>query len=163
MALTSAGFLLTVTLKDSAGDASVMRFELTAANAAAATTDAAAILPLLQALTDGVVAGYSISERFIEGAFAHPAGGVEVENRAVVVCQITNKPGKTTNLVIPAAKSEIFVSTVGPQRNSVNTTNAALLAYATIFGAAGKATVSDGETISQPLISGRRIHRGGVG
>lgn len=162
MALVSDGFDLRVALTDSSGtDVSHITYKLVAADAAAAATATTTILGLLAAVSDAVVKGYSISQRFVEDAITLPAN-TELENRAVVVCAIDGNPLKTATIVIPAANSDIFQSPTGAGRNLINVANTDLLAYIDIWQVTGAlASISDGEFLDNTSVirSGKRSHR----
>lgn len=153
-------------LKDSAGDVATKRLKF---NPATVTTVAQAITALdnliaaLTPLTKATLFSYSVVVKNVENAFTYPVGGVEVEDRALVVCPITDKPESTYTMDIPAPIDALFIAGSGPQRNIVNTTNAALLGYGAYFGATGSFVVSDGDTLVQPYLTGHRSKAGGRG
>jgi hypothetical protein len=162
MAITSKGFKLVVGLIDAGRDQSNMTFDLVAATYADAVTATNTLLPLLEAVTDAVIKGYSIIENFVEGTLVLPAGTVEVENRAMVVCQINANPLKTATVVIPAATIGLFQSNTGAGHNIIDVTDADLLAYLDIWQVSGAlAKLSDGEYLDDTavIISGKRTHR----
>lgn len=158
MAKVSTGFTLSVTLIDSGGNTAVREYALTAADAAAAATASATIMAALDAVTDAEIKSYSIRETFIEDALVLPATA-EVENLAEIVLQIDGNPLKKANISIPAPNAGIFVGAVGPNRNTVDPGDTALVTYATIWVTGQQATLSDGEVIELPVLSGKRVHR----
>lgn len=160
MALVAGGFEFSVVLVDSGGNKSTRVYDLTSADMTEALTDAAAILALLDTLTNAAIQGYRVAQKFVEDAFAYPAGGVNVEELALVTAQIDGEPGKTVNFSIPAPVDSIFIAVTGPQRNRVDTANLDLIAYASIWNPGSRAEISDGESIELPLLEGKRIHRG---
>jgi len=129
MALVAGRFTVLITVSDSAGDLTTRTYELVAATAAQAAIDAAALVALFAVLTEGVITRYSVSQRFIEDAFAYPAGGVEVENTASILGRIDGDPTKSAVFSIPAAAGGIFVGTTGPNRNIVDGGDAGVLAF----------------------------------
>lgn len=163
MALVTAGFELSVVIIDNGANTSTLRYDLDAVDHATATTDAATILGELNAMTAGVVKGYSIVERYIEDALVLPASGVEVEERAIITVQLNSSPLKKATLVIPAPETSIFVSTSGPQANVVDVANASVIDYVGLFTVTGGvATVSDGEKVKDSpghILNGRKTHR----
>lgn len=160
MALVSDGFELNVVLVDNGANTTVKSYRLTAADAAGAATQTAQVLAVLANVTDAVVKGYSINQRFVENQLNLPTAEVQIENQAVVVAQIAGNPTKFATIYIPAPKAGMFVAASGKSANIVDITDAALVAYAAIFTqTANTCTISDGEYISQ-LISGKRVHRG---
>lgn len=158
MALVSNGYWLNVALKDNGGNETTRTYQLNAALIADAITDSAAIIAALNAVTDAVIVSHFFYERFVEDAFAYPAAGVEVENQALLDFDIVDHPEKSATLTVPAPNIGIFTAATGPGANIVDTTDAAVIAYAALFQAGGEAFISDGE-VAASLISGRRIHR----
>lgn len=164
MPLVSDGFDLRVNLADTGGKTFPMLFNLVAADAATAATDAGTIMTRLGAVTDLVIAGYSIAERFIEDALALPtAPPAEGENKARVVLQIDGDPRKTVTVEIPGATAGIFQAISGPGWDTVDLADVALQNYVTIWHPGGLATISDGENVdivpNAGILAGKRIHR----
>lgn len=158
MAIVSAGWWMTVALKDNGGNETSRTYQLVAADAAAADTASTAILAALANVTDAVVVSTSTYERFVNDAFAYPASGVENENLALLDFSIVDHPEKSATLTIPAPKPTIFNTTSGPGANIVDVADAAVIAYANLFKTGGSALISDGE-VADALNGGRRIHR----
>lgn len=158
MALVSDGFSLTVQLKDTGDNSTTRTYELTAATAAAAATDAATIMADLDALTNAVIVGYTIGERFVEDALTLPTSA-EVENCAEISAYIVGSPTKTATVNIPAPVPGIFVGTSGKNFNIVDTSDTLVQNFLAHFGNAGEATLSDGEIINPTTASGKRIHK----
>lgn len=161
MALTSTGWYLHVTLSDTGGNHSVLRYDLTAADAATAATDATAILAALNAVTDAAIAGYSLGERFEDSAAIY--GGGEIENTASVMGRIDNVEVKWANLKIPAPADGIFKAATGPDYNVVDAADTDLQGYLTLFVDGEECYLSDGENLLSPgtagNVYGKRIHR----
>lgn len=163
MALVTDGYELHVTLMDSGLNTSKLSYQLVAADAATAATDAATILTALQAITQAEVKGYSIAERFIEDNLVVPTQNIHVENIAAVVAQLSSSPLKNVTVKIPAPSPTIFISTSGAGSNTIDTLDTDLQAYIDIWRVTGGvATISDGENIEDGLsavLRGKRIHR----
>lgn len=157
MAVVSTGFWLTVNLKDTGGNDTTRTYQMTAADATAAATDAAAILAALANVSDASVAGYSIGERFVEQAFTLPVAA-EIENQALITLGIFQKPNKSGSISIPAPKATIFVAPTGQGFNQPDFTDPALLAYLNLFTGSGKAKLSDGEVAVLVNAKGKRVH-----
>jgi len=160
MAITSVGWELTVTLVDSSGvNTANKQYDLVAADGTAAAAAAADVLAALAGVSDAAVKGYTIGERFAEtGTFTLPTDA-EIENQALLVGRLDGNPFKKWSTTIPAPKIGIFVSSTGANRNVVDLTDAAVVAYRALFQSPGNvATVSDGETLDV-FESGKRIHR----
>lgn len=160
MALVSAGFEFTVVLEDNGGNTAAKVYDLTSADMTEALADAAAIIPLLDAVTDATIRSYRVSQKFIEDAFVPPVAGVQVENLASIVLRVSGDPTKKVTHMIPAPNQGIFSGISGKAANEVDPTDVALNDYLSIFLTGQRATLSDGENISLPLFAGKRIHRG---
>lgn len=175
MALASQGFQASIKLVDAGGNTSVLRPDIVAADFATALTNAQAVATAVAAVSDALVAGLTVSQKFAEDTDTYGAAGSEVENIAQIVTPLETA-GKYATFKIPAPADAIFVGTVGPDRNKVDTANADVLTYIGLFtdktgyagtaGADAIALVSDGEKVKPnnaadaPYIdSGKRIHR----
>lgn len=161
MALGSTGFYLNVSLSDTGGNKSVLRYDLTAADFATAETDAATILAALNAVTDAAVVSYSLGEGFEEDTTYFGSG--EVENVAIISARIDTTEAKEAILRIPAPNVGIFKAASGPDYNIVDAADVALVAYLNLFATGNEALVSDGEALLSPgtagNVQGKRIHR----
>lgn len=143
MALVSDGFQLNVTLADSGDNPAVLTYNMRAATYAAAVTDAAIIIAALEAVTDSVVEGYSLREKYLENALVLPTGVSNWIKASISIALST--AGKRANLQIPGPNSGVFVSATGEGRDVVDMGDAAVGAYIDLFKAAGQATISDDE------------------
>lgn len=163
MALVSQGWLATITLIDSGANTSTLSYELTSADYTEATTDVGVILTALNTITDAVIKGYKVAERFVENALSLPAAGVHVENRASVVCQIAGDPTKTVTVFIPAPVIGIFQSASGSSSNVIDVDDTDLRSYIAIWHSTAEATISDGESVALSpnggILRGVRQHR----
>jgi hypothetical protein len=145
MALVADGFAMTVTLQDTQGDTVTKRYALRGADAAAAAADGVAIRTALAAVSESQIIGYSVGEVFIENAPAFPA---DADNsiKARVSWRKTN--ARAASFDIPSPVEGIFVGTTGQANNTVDMTDAALLAYAALFYSTGNAFISDDEDLA---------------
>jgi len=164
MSIVSAGFYLNVTVSDSEGSNSTLRYDLRAANFADSLTAASAILSALDAVTDAVIKGYTVGEQYAENALTLPAN-VEVEKRATISAIVDGSlPTKYVNVVIPAPNQGIFIAATGSGARVVDVNDAAIITYLQLFESGGYAFISDGEDIADPTVtsnwSGRKTHRG---
>lgn len=157
MALVSDGFRLTVTLVDTGANTTSKTFDLTAADYATALADSAAIMASLNGVTDALVKGYSIAERYIENTPGLPLAA-EISDRASVLVQLASNPFKKETIEIPAPIAGMFQGASGDAWNLVNVANAALGTFLAHFALGAEATISDGETIETPALKGKRIH-----
>lgn len=164
MALTSAGFVVTVVLVDSGENESKMRFYFRSTDFDTIRAFAVGTLATnLGAVTGSVIKSIHISESVDEDAFALPAG-VENENRALIVGRLDDNG--TKNIFIPGAADGVFVAATGSDRNVVDSTDADLLAFLSMWqqvSAPGDSvlTLSDGQELhpTSPIKSGKRTHR----
>lgn len=162
MAIASEGFFGTLTVIDNGGNTSTLTFDLTAATVGAAVTDMGTIATRLAAVTDAEIKGYTVGEKFAEQALSLPAGGVQVENTAVIAAKIAGSLTKTATIRIPAPVAGVFVGSSGAAANQVDPNDADLGTYLGTFTSGGLATVSDGEvidTVSAANVKGKRVHR----
>lgn len=161
MALVSTGWYLNVTLSDQGGNKSVLKYDLTAANATDAATDAATILAALAAVTDAAISGYALGEGFEDEAALYGTG--EVENVALVSAKIDTDEVKWATFRIPAPADGIFKASSGPGYNVVDAADTDLVAYANLFATGAECLISDGEALDSPgtagNLYGKRIHR----
>jgi len=157
VAIVSNGFFISITVVDNGGDITTRRWKMQAAVQEDAETDGPAIVTAFLALTDAVLVSRSFGEEFINDALAYPASGVENQNQALLDFLITDDPTKHATQSIPAPKPGIFAALTGPNAEVVDLADAAVIAWAAMFGPAGQLYLSDGET-ADSLVSGRRRH-----
>lgn len=162
MALVSAGWQIEVALTDVGGNVSKLTFKTTAATAAEAETERAALATAINGVTQSLISSMRTSEVFNEDTAVVGAG--QNENQALVVCNLEPlSGGKTVNVRIINPEETIFVAASGPNNNVVDGTDAALLAFLERFTVTdGGCTLSDGEQLPDTgaFIRGKRIHRG---
>lgn len=156
MGLVSNGWWLRCSLVDNGANVTTKRYELTAADAATAATDVAAIIAALNAVTDAVMVSYSYGEEFVEESVSYPAAGIENENKASITCLLDTGGGKKANFKIPAPVIGLFVASTGSSANIVDIEDADLVTYAALFEAGNEAFISDGETLDV-MLKGKRI------
>ena len=147
MALVSDGFWLSVSLVDYGGNQTNKRWKMTAATAAAAVTDAATVLAALDAVTDAVISGYSIDNKFVEDALALPATINPVSVVASNTAYIDDEGQKKANFQIPAPNIGIFVAAIGDGADIVDGTDVAFMAYKALFDTGEQLFISDEETL----------------
>jgi hypothetical protein len=163
MALSSIGFFANLTLTDSGGNTSTLRYKLTSEDIETAVTDAGTIVTALNAITDAVITGYSVGQAYEEDSAFLAAEGVQIENVAVVTARIDDPEEKWAQLRVPAPNVGIFLAATGKKSNLVDPADSALVTYLNLFVAAGICTLSDGEHLISPgtagNVDGKRIHR----
>lgn len=157
MALVSEGFFMEVLFEDNGGNVTRRTYDLVAADSAGAASAATAILAAIANVSDALVKGYRLGQKFGQDSGSFPAAGVQIENLALLITQLETFD-KTATYTIPAPKAAIFTATSGAAANIVNTSNAAVAAYHALFQASGVATLSDGE-VAGGLQKGKRVHR----
>jgi hypothetical protein len=161
MALASVGWFLHVTLSDTGGNHSVLRYDLTATDATTAATDAATILAALGDITDAAVIGYALGEKFEDDAVEYGLG--EVENIALISARIDSAEQKHAIIRVPAPVVGIFKAATGPDYNVVDAADTDLITYLNVFATGNEALLSDGEALDSPgtagNVTGKRIHR----
>lgn len=163
MALVTKGFEVVVSMIDRGSNQTTRTYDLdpdidTYAEAVTAKDDILAALAGVSALA---VTGFSIKEKFEENALTIPTtSGAEVSAHAEISGILNGFATKRGTIDIPGPRDTIWVDTTGPNFNVVDTTNAAVLAYAGLFGiAANLALVSDGEQFATaPDLVGKRTH-----
>lgn len=159
MAIVLSGYEVTVSVRDNGGQASTLRYELSAVDMTEAETTANDIIAFLLGVTDSVVASYRVSAVREENALVLPPAGVQNQNKASVTVNLANS-AKRANLKIPAPKIDIFAGLTGAAADVVDATNGALLSYVGLYEAGGGVLISDGELVStaNPIDGGKRIH-----
>lgn len=157
MAIATQGFYFNISFVDTGGNVSSKTYQMTAPDYATAIADAAAALPLFEAVTDAEVSAYRVTEIFAEGTLTLPANA-EIENQALITVGITGEPLKSATLTIPAPKAGIMTASSGEGYNVVDASDADLVAWLAMFSTGGNFTISDGE-VASGFKGGRRIHR----
>jgi len=164
MALVATGFFANITLTDSGGNNSVLRYKLESEDIATAVIDAGTVITALNAITDAVVTGYTVGQAYEEDATFLAAEGVQIENVAIVSSRINSAEEKWAQLRIPSPNIGIFQAATGTKSNVVDPADSALLAYLALFvTSSGICSLSDGEFLLAPGTAGntdgKRIHR----
>jgi len=156
MALVSDGFWLTVSLVDYGGNETSKRWKMTAADYATAITDVAIIMPALINVTDAVISGYGVAERYVENALSLPATVNPVSVVASCTAYIDDAGQKKANFQIPSPKIGIFTAAIGDGADIVDGTDSAFLAYKALFDTGEQLLISDGETLGG-FLRGERV------
>lgn len=157
MALVSERFELSIRVVDTGANQTERTFPMTALTYDDATLEAEDAVEKFAAICEGSIVGYGVKEVYLEDALVLPADA-EIENQALLDFTITGDPLKHATMSIPAPAVTIFQGPTGPQYNIVDGSDPALIAWWTLFGAAGTLTLSDGNTLAT-FVSGKRIHR----
>jgi len=157
MALQPGAFFLNVTFNDSGDNRTTRTYEMDVADDAAAATAAAAMLATLATVSDAKIISYFYAQRFYEDTNLLPTTPCEVENQAILTYSLAGQVNKTATNTIPAPTIGIFVDVTGANRNIIDTTDAAVIAFRSHFQTAGDFFISDGEKVNV-LKKGKRRH-----
>lgn len=170
MAWQNTGFELSIRSIDNGGNETTKTLQMTAADHATALVDALIIVGFYEAVTNSGTVSYSLKEIFYNDALTIPGGAEsQVEAKALIVMRDETNPLKKHSVRIASPDPTVFLATSGDGANIVDVNDAAILAFAGMFSAAGsdKCYVSDGEQVlAMPdgLLYGRRVtHRAGRG
>lgn len=160
MAWITQGFSLQINLVDAGGNRGARRYEMVEALYADVVIDTAIVLAALEAVCAAGTASYTISETFVNDAFALPAAGVQIEAGALLVMQDDTNPLKRHTTTIPAPETDVFVETTGDNANVVDIAHQDVIDYAELFSTNGECFISDGEHIDDGgLLRGHRVTR----
>lgn len=160
MALSGLNFGMTISFVDNGGNTVTREYMMknevaTYADAAAA---AAAMAPIVDALTGAKISQYRVFQVFQETAFSLPVdAGVQVEDRATMTFLLSGAGSKKAAINVPAPVIGVFMSSSGPGANIVDTNDAAVVAFADQFLAASDFRMSDGES-TERILAGHRTH-----
>jgi len=162
MALIDKGWKLVVSLVDTGGNPTTREYQLVATDDAGDLTDVIAavqiIMAALVAATDAVVTKQTLSKDSVEDSVVLPAGDVNVENNLQVSAKIFGTPNKSAVFEIPAPKNTLFLAPTGENHNKPDFADTALAAYVNLFKDGAQAYISDGESITDQNIKGKRVH-----
>lgn len=159
MAFLPGRWFTVINMVDNGNDPSSKRFELNAADSAAATVVQTALLAAWNNVTDMKVVSYYTYQEEVSDVETLPASGVERENVALLDFDIRDKPNKSASLAIPGAKPGIFVASSGSGAKIVDNADVAVIALRDLFISDPPSVfISDGESAGI-LIGGKRIHR----
>jgi hypothetical protein len=151
MAFVSSGFFLSVTMVDYGVNETRKRWKMTAANNAAALTDAAIVIAALEAVTDAEVTAYSVEQGFNEDTIVPPTVVNPVSVVASNTASVLGGGNKKVNFSIPAPDIAIFEGPTGDAADIVDVADAAVIAYVALFKTGGQLFLSDGERINAHL------------
>lgn len=159
MSYTSQGFFVEITCVDKAQRRSKIVYKLQSTTAADAATDSAAFIALFVTVTNAIVAGYHILQKFSNDAFSVPVIGTFNSVKAVVSGTVVGNPTKSVILNIPNPVDGIFAGGAGtPAYNVVDIADSDLSDYAAAFGTGGQVYISDGELLDA-MTKGVRVTR----
>lgn len=160
MAIISAGFEIQLSAQDQGGNTVNKTYETDPAVVIDLVTAEAARAALQAAwvnVSELVISGMSIKEKFTNDALVLPTGNVEAENKASMTGQLVGTSDKA-NIKIPAPLITIFNGATGAAANQVDVNDAALLVYTAQYIAGQPFMLSDGQKLSSAvMLVGKRI------
>ncbi len=158
MAIVQVGFRVRISFMDGGGQITTRSYESDAALYADAVTDAAALIAAVNPLTDATLTGYGIETVFAEDALSgFPAATVQNENQALLVYQMEGLPLHRATQSIPAPAIGIFAGVTGPNSNILDTADADIITWRSLFQNGNGFFLSDGE-YAEILEGGHRRH-----
>jgi len=146
---------------DQGGNTTSRTFQLvstdTADDISAVRTDASAVLAAFAAASDAKLKAYRLTAVYVEDSLTLPTAA-QVENNLQISAKIAGHPNKSARIEIPAPKETLFQQTTGPGNNLADFADPLLAAVVNLFKTTGNAYVSDGESITDQDIRGKRVH-----
>lgn len=162
MAFIDKGWHLDCTFIDAGANVTTRRFELVATDDAGDLTDVIAdvqtVVAAYVAATDSVLTKQTLAKDSVEDSVTLPTTSVNVEENLQVSAKIFGTPNKSAVFEIPAPKIAMFVATSGPGRNQALFSNGLLGAVVNLYKDGAQLKISDGESITDQGIRGKRIH-----
>jgi hypothetical protein len=171
MSLAFSKYNLSIIVRDAGTGRSKLNFDIQALTIETASFTASAIVSEVQALTNGKVVSWTISETYVENATFLGNAGSQVENQAQVMFRLVEADGAKDQwgiLRIPAPIDALFLGTSGDKYDILNPDNAALQTllaryYGGITGLNYTLLASDGQAAQDPSVAGNvkggRVHR----
>ena len=162
MASIGQAWKLSMSFIDSGGNVAIRTVTLTAVDdegdLAPVIADVATVVAAYVAATDAVLTSQTLSKTSVEDSVTLPAGNVNVEDNAQISAKIYGTPNKSGVFEIPAPKNTAFQAPTGEGHNKVNFTTGPIPAVVNLYLDGGQLTLSDGESITEQNIKGKRVH-----
>jgi len=162
MAFIDKGWFLTLTFVDAGGNTTTRRLDLTvndtAGDLTAVIADVQTVVSAYIASTDAVLVKQTLSKDSVEDSVILPTTSVNVEENLQVAAKIFGNPQKSAVFEIPAPKIAMFQATSGPGRNQALFSNTLLANLVNLYLDDAKLFISDGESITNQNIKGKRVH-----
>jgi len=162
MAFVSQGWELATQWIDTGGNTTSRTFQLTATDTAgdisAVITDVQTIVAAYIAATNSVLVSQRVTKVTVEDSVTLPAGDVNVEENLQVSAKIDGIPNKSAVFEIPAPKDTLFVAPTGPGHNVADFADSLLAAVVNLYKTGAQVLISDGESITDQNIKGKRVH-----
>lgn len=151
-----SGFYATLSMTDTQGQSSTLRYAMNAIDFATAQADLPFIIAGVTGVSQSVCTMAQISYVEEEDNFVHPVNA-DNSQRARITFQLAGKSQKAT-LDIPAPENGIFQTPSGEGNLSVDILDPEVVAFGALFQSGGKCFISDGD-LSQFIIRGKRTVR----
>jgi len=162
MAFIDKGWHLSLTFVDAGANVTTRRIELvtndTAGDLTAVIADVQTIVAAYVAATDAVLVKQTLGKDSVEDSVTLPTTSVNVEENLQVSAKIFGTPNKSAVFEIPAPKIAMFAATSGPGRNQALFSNTLLANVVNLYKDGEQAFISDGESITDQGIKGKRVH-----
>ena len=162
MAFIDKGWHLDCTFIDAGANVTTRRFELTATDDEGDLTDVIAdvqtVVAAYVAASDCVLAKQTLAKDSVEDSLVLPTTSVNVEENLQVSAKIFGSPNKSAVFEIPGPKIAMFVATSGPGRNQALFSNTLLANVVNLYKDDAQLYISDGESITDQGIKGKRVH-----
>jgi hypothetical protein len=162
MAFIDKGWFLDTSWVDTGGNTASRRFELvatdTAGDIAAVIADVQTIITAWIAATDCVLTKQFVGKLSVEDSVVLPAGDVNVEEQLQVSAKIFGTPNKSAVFEIMGPKNTLFQAPTGEGHNKADFADGALAAVVNLYKNGAQILISDGESITDQNIKGKRTH-----
>lgn len=158
MAVVAGRWFYEIVLVDTGNQSARRKYEINnPADYAAALAAAAALRTDILGISSMSFKSDRVWQEYYDDALSLPASA-QKENQACFVFQLPD-PSKTAKLYVPAPEAGIMVALSGVNSNVVDTTDAAVIAFADNFlsGGSNLFLISDGEE-PDTLLRGHRMH-----
>lgn len=160
MAIVSDGFEITLSAQDQGGNTVIKTYETDPAvvtDLATAELARAGLEAIWVTVSELVISGMSIKEKFTNDALVLPTGNVEAENKASITGQLAGTSDKA-NIKIPAPVIGLFNGATGPAANQIDVNDSALLTYTGQYIVGQPFMLSDGQKLASAVaLVGKRI------
>lgn len=161
MAFIDKGWFLDTEWVDTGGNKTRRTFQLTAVTVAGSIstviTDVQTIVAAWIAASDAVLVSQRVTSLSVEDSVVLPAGNANIEDNAQISAKIFGTPNKSAVFEIPAPKNGIFLLPTGEGHNKVDFADPLVAAVVNIYKDGAQALISDGESITDQDIRGKRV------
>jgi len=162
MAFIDQGWELSTSWIDTGGNTTSRTFQLvatdTAGDIAAVIADVQTIVAAYIAASDAVLISQRVTKVTVEDTVVLPAGDINVEENLQVSAKIAGIPNKSGVFEIPSPKNTLFLAPTGEGHNKADFADPLLAAVVNLYKAGAQVLISDGESITDQNIRGKRVH-----